>query len=515
MKETKQETIHITSEAGILSAFKNLTSYDKRTLLTWIHFFKRCMYYASSDYSNPAFLSLAYNGMKKSDQYPQEFLYIHKLMYQFLCLGTPCFLQFQPYEDLTSKYDPAAFKWNVPVSVMPFLICYIKAASKFKKAAPVTSFFNELDETFAETERLQSNLTRTEYRNLTDKILCRKYFCTAEEIYNTFAKNDSQKEAIRHCIFYLTQTLIAFPQNRGSGINSGSPTAANACILLETFRENLYEQTRSENKKTDLSPLYPRKKPWSIIGEKELIESITHSLSFFSAKAFSFAEEALDFHSPYHISAKDYDAFSVGCTKIIDNIERQVEKEKEEVTAFYFNLINEPTISRALSNGRLELDQESLNYRYYLLIDALTTFANSFVQTILTFKNNVRKASHASPEQYISLKTDKDYFSEFKQSIKAIERKLFGKNFMTAFEHSKPFLFYNDRGLVHDLTYPAVLFPQECLKITYGLTGNYLVSEDYILQYFRDKKIHFPISFAEFLLQVDLENLRQFLGLIK
>lgn len=45
MKETKQETIHITSEAGILSAFKNLTSYDKRTLLTWIHFFKPCGIY--------------------------------------------------------------------------------------------------------------------------------------------------------------------------------------------------------------------------------------------------------------------------------------------------------------------------------------------------------------------------------------------------------------------------------------------------------------------------------------
>ena len=94
------------------------------------------MYYASSDYSNPMFLSLTYNAVKKSEQYPYEFLYIHKLMYQFLCLRTPCFLQFPPYTDLASEYDRTAIKWNVPAPITPFLICYIKAASKFQKKCP-------------------------------------------------------------------------------------------------------------------------------------------------------------------------------------------------------------------------------------------------------------------------------------------------------------------------------------------------------------------------------------------
>lgn len=114
-------------------------------------------------------------------------------------------------------------------------------------------------------------------------------------------------------------------------------------------------------------------------------------------------------------------------------------------------------------------------------------------------------AINAFPEQYTSLKTDSDYFSEFKHSVKTIEKRLYGENFMTAFEHSKPFLFYNDRGFINTLTYPAVLFPAECLRITHELIGKYFLSEDYILQYFHDKGIRFPISLAEFLSKVDIK----------
>lgn len=53
--------------------------------------------------------------------------------------------------------------------------------------------------------------------------------------------------------------------------------------------------------------------------------------------------------------------------------------------------------------------------------------------------------------------------------------------------------------------YPAVLFPAECLRITHELIGKYFLSEDYILQYFHDKGIRFPISLAEFLSRVDIK----------
>ena len=207
----------------------------------------------------------------------------------------------------------------------------------------------------------------------------------------------------------------------------------------------------------------------------------------------------------YETEQKQLETECVTLRQEIEVQEQQIEKEKEKITTFYLNITNAPAVSHALSNGQLELDQENLNYRCCLLTDALTTFANSFSQTILTFKNNVRKASHAFPEQYTSLKTDRDYFSEFKHSVKTIEKRLYGEIFMTAFEHSKPFLFYNDRGFINTLTYPAVLFPAECLRITHELIGKYFLSEDYILQYFHDKGIRFPISLAEFLSRVDIK----------
>ena len=42
--------------------------------------------------------------------------------------------------------------------------------------------------------------------------------------------------------------------------------------------------------KLDLTTLYHTQKPWTIIGENELMQSIKHSLSSFSAKIFSLAE---------------------------------------------------------------------------------------------------------------------------------------------------------------------------------------------------------------------------------
>lgn len=70
MKAANKNTIPITSESDILCAFRNLTSsYDERTLHKWINFFKKCMYYASSDYSNPMFLSLTSSKNKRYSLY--------------------------------------------------------------------------------------------------------------------------------------------------------------------------------------------------------------------------------------------------------------------------------------------------------------------------------------------------------------------------------------------------------------------------------------------------------------
>ena len=74
MKAANKNTIPITSESDILCAFRNLTSsYDERTLHKWLIFSKKCMYYASSDYSNPMFLSLTYNAVKRASNILMNF----------------------------------------------------------------------------------------------------------------------------------------------------------------------------------------------------------------------------------------------------------------------------------------------------------------------------------------------------------------------------------------------------------------------------------------------------------
>ena len=237
MKAANKNTIPITSESDILCAFRNLTSsYDERTLHKWINFFKKCMYYASSDYSNPMFLSLTYNAVKKSEQYPYEFLYIHKLMYQFLCLRTPCFLQFPPYTDLASEYDRTAIKWNVPAPITPFLICYIKAARKFKNALSLHFSMNLTRHLQRQKKNFKTIYSKQNIGFLTDEILCRNIFVLRKKFIILSQKNDSQKEALRHCIFHLTETLTAILQKQPPQKNY-SAARLFVYIFVNTFRK--------------------------------------------------------------------------------------------------------------------------------------------------------------------------------------------------------------------------------------------------------------------------------------
>ena len=210
---------------------------------------------------------------------------------------------------------------------------------------------------------------------------------------------------------------------------------------------------------------------------------------------------------PFTISRrKTTKPFFNGCTKIINDIEQQIEKEKEKITTFYLNITNAPAVSHALSNGQLELDQENFElqmlsaYRCPYNICQFFFFTND-----PDFQKQRQEGFSRLPEQYTSLKPTETTFRIQALCQNNQEKRLYGEIFMTAFEHSKPFLFYNDRGFINTLTYPAVLFPAECLRITHELIGKYFLSEDYILQYFHDKGIRFPISLAEFLSRVDIK----------
>lgn len=492
---------YFTTEASIISAFEMLTSdhFDKRTLHVWIDYFKKCMYYASADYFNPVFPALAYDAIKKSDQYPKEFLYIHKLMYQFLCLGNDTALEFAPYTtDPLSGYEFTVFKWNVPSHTMPFLISYIKAANKFKKNTPITSFFKELNDTFTDTMNFQKELTQDAYLDLTDKILCRNYFCDLAEIYHTFAQNTEQIEIIRHSVSCLSQALIKYPPNN-------TPISEKAHILLTAFRKKLYAQTSvSKNQKLNLTSLYPHLEPWDIHGEADLMQTIKKRLSYFQEKLLSFIAENLDTNAPYHIAAKNYEALSEGCAALLDELKQHIETYKKEIFMFYFSVLRHPDIQNAIECGSLEPDYKKLYCCRELLTDSLFSYFNAVAQKTNTFKNTVKRASHACPEHYKSLIAGKNYFIEFKQSVGTLLNNLYSSNFMTIFDSSRPFLFYKNQGLINSLTYPYMLSLKDCLRLIYELTGlKYPLDENYIIRYFFTRQTVLPISLADFLSKFD------------
>lgn len=488
---------YFTNEADIISAFENFTSdhFDERTLRSWIYYFKKCMYYASADYSNPMFLSLTYDAVKKSDRYPQEFLYLHRLMYKFLCSKTNNYLEFIPYTDIAYDYEFVTFTWNVPAHIMPFLIAYIRAANNFKKNNPIISFFDELKKPFL-SPNFQNDITQNKYLYLIDKTLCSSYFFTLEEIYHTFAKNAGQKEMLWHCTFYLSLTLTESSPD--------SPDVSEKIYLLLTvLKEKLYAAA-SKNNKWDLSLLYPHSEPWHIQGETALMQNIKETLSSFQQKLFSFISENLDANTPYHIAAKNYEAFSDGCTALLNEAQQLIEICKENISCFYFNVIHYPTIQKAIKLGELKPDYKKLYHCRDLLIDALPSYFNSISNQIKVFKNKVKKASRTCAQQYKTLIIGKNYFEEFKQSVEAILHNLYGSNFMTIFKSSSPFLSYNHPGLVSELTYPNMLAPKDFLSLTYELTDKKnLPPESYIGQHYLNIKLKFPISLTDFLLKFD------------
>ena len=155
---------------------------------------------------------------------------------------------------------------------------------------------------------------------MTDKILCRNYFCDLAEIYHTFAQNTEQIEIIRHSVSCLSQALIKYPLNNPH-------VSEKAYILLTAFRKKLYAQASiSKNQKLNLSSLYPHLEPWKIHGEADLIQNIKKRLAAFQEKLFSFIEKNLDTNTPYHIAAKNKEAFFAGCTALCAELEQHIEE---------------------------------------------------------------------------------------------------------------------------------------------------------------------------------------------
>ena len=84
MKNNTQATIcesNLCSETKIVKYIMDTGIMSKNTVYKWLKTFKRCLYYCSSNLSNPMFLHIAEEELQVSP----ELIYIHALMYKFVC----------------------------------------------------------------------------------------------------------------------------------------------------------------------------------------------------------------------------------------------------------------------------------------------------------------------------------------------------------------------------------------------------------------------------------------------
>ena len=171
-------------------------------------------------------------------------------------------------------------------------------------------------------------------------------------------------------------------------------------------------------------------------------------------------------------SPNSYEMYEEQVKAILDNVKKRGDEALFEYTEKFDGFC---------------LDQQSVLVKEEEIEEAYTQVDRGLIEIIRKALKNI-ETYHEKQRQYSWFDSKPDG-TILGQKVTALDR----------------VLFYNDRGFINTLTYPAVLFPAECLRITHELIGKYFLSEDYILQYFHDKGIRFPISLAEFLSRVDIK----------
>lgn len=480
------ETTHITTVKEILDSLMAIGEiYSKQTARTKLDSFKKCMYYCSFASNNPMYLFMAQNILHVSD----ERIYVHELMYKFLC-NKHQFMKFAIFEDVSSKYDPTSFLWDIPEIFMPILTSYILATASSKEESSTITFFSKMDEYFNSPLNTYNESTKGIYEKWTNNYLGREYFFHLENIYNTYAKTSQQQTIIKDSFFSLTKILIDAPVPPDT-------IPAQMCSLLIHNETNL-------KKHTDFDSLYPHDEPWEMEFESKLIDSIISTMLQIPNELFSFLETSLDSNSRYKIAVNNFDLFKEKFDSYIKDINSQIEKSKEETVTSYFGIRNDPDIILAIEEKHLIFNESNFNKRIEFLNTAISNYENELMKKITSFISKVERASDTKKSSSLHLSTD--YFKDFKADIN-YRKTLFEKK-LNNFNKLPPFLSMHKDGYIKEnLSYPMHFLENDILRLTYELTNNYYdLSKEHILNHFKNKGLVFPVprpNLISFLLNFD------------
>lgn len=479
------ETTHITTVKEILDSLMVIGEiYSEQTARTKLEQFKKCMYYCSFASGNPMFLVMAQDELQLSD----ELIYIHELMFKFLCKKHN-FLEFDFFINISSKYDTSSFSWRIPKIFMPILASYILATAFLKKKHSTIIFFSKMDEYFNSSLNTSNGYTKEVYEEWTNQYLGREYFYHLDNIYETYAKTQQQQTVIRESFSSLTKLLVDAPVPPNT-------IPAQIYSLLAHCEMNLTKHIKT---------LYPHNEPWEMDFESKLIESLTRKMLQLPDELLRFLEASLDRNSTYKIAVSDFESFRKEANSCVEEINSKIEKSIEVISETYLTIKTDPDFVRAIEDKRFIFNEDNFNSHAEFLNTAVSKYSQELNQKITTFIKKVEQASN--PEKSFSLYIDMDYFKEFKEDIK-YEKRALKKKLNDNFNKLPSFLFIHKEGYIKEhLSYPIYSFGEnDILRITYELTNNYLLSEEHILNHFKNKGLRFPVprlKVISFLLNFD------------
>lgn len=484
MKYNKEINIYgsnLCSETKIVNYIMDTGIMSKNTVRKWLKILKRCLYYCSSNLSNPMFLELAKHELHIST----ELIYIHTLMYKFVCKKQE-YIKFSPLTSIEQRNKISQFTWKVPVDFMPYLASYISATSAMKKSS-TTPFFQKWQKSFDDIIRYLRNTTEKECllnnhdlekidnasRNWVDDHLAKGYFDILERIYTKYSNSDEEKAVIRNAISGITFMIIECTQT-----NQIIPYAIQ---LLSAYEKCLDMKNSSGkiNKQKLADYYYPHTEELKPMNMLKTVQNYSKILFIYINNFLSFINDQLiacHVDTKYGIAINNYDIFEKQCYEYLD--QTIVPHINAAHDTFYSYTIS---LKDALANldNREYADHvfQTSNAEMYVktYTDIIITYYTKVEEVIKKFLSYVKMASSENPEKNSKLKVNKDYFHLLKMDLKEYQKQLEQK-IEDTFNKLPPVINYPVLGYIKEFSYPAfTFFDKDILRIIKELS---LISAD-------------------------------------
>lgn len=459
--------------------------------------FKNCLYYASFEHNNPMYHTIVQDKLNL----PSELIYVYELMYQFLCSSKHEYIKFDRTDCNSYGYNNADFSYHVPLIFMPIFSAYI-SASLFSKSESitVTSFFKKIT---AYLNNINSETLNTYFHIICKEdyikfsnmwlieYLGKNYFCTIDDLYNTYSKKDSHKTMLENSVKGLT---FLFLENT----ERPNPASRHIVSLLKDYVNSVERASLSKSQNsTGNSLLYDYTEPLQLEKELQYMEALFTNLSNTLNKMLDWIDSFINYHhkkySKYSLYINNFNLFTKTYNDFVKQIQEQMDNINYDIYCYFQCLAEDSLLISLQESKQLYLDKFNEETHIDKYVRMFSSCYKCILKDLGYFFRQVEHSCSATPEKYNSLIINRNYFSDFKSSILKSLDKL-NENIKTNFSKLPAILYQKKIGKIQELKYSTDIFSKnEIIRITLILSGKYL-SEDYVSRYLNQKGFTFPLS---------------------